>query len=176
MARSNNGAPGEEPAAAPVVPESTAQEAGADAPAGDTQPKRRRGNRGGRRHKKPATEAAVAQQPAELPDQPAVQSSGSSPRDGYSSGSGGLSDLPTAPLIPVGPVVATERGGRAAAAAPEAAAPAPAQPRKRSRSRRPVAGLALGCGHRLFVLAKHHTSSTNDSAITSICSGVSSGQ
>ena len=90
MNRSTKGAPGDEPAAAPAVPESPVSEgAGTSEPAGATQPKRRRGSRGGRRHRKPATAA---------PD-PGLSRS-SSPRDGYAADA--LASLPTAPLVPVG--------------------------------------------------------------------------
>jgi ribonuclease G len=138
VATRKNGAPGEEPAA-PVAPESAAKESGADAPAADAQPKRRRGNRGGRRHKKPATETAAAesrqQKPQPAPTSATQPPSASSPRHGYTAGSPGLAELPTAPLIPVGPAEVRGRGGQAQ----EAAAPIGAAPRKRSRSRRPKA-------------------------------------
>ncbi len=153
MATSKNGAPGEEPAAAPVAPESAAEGAGADAPAGDTQPKRRRGNRGGRRHKKPAPEAASAQRPGE---QPAQATSASSPRDGYAAAAAALDDLPTAPLIPVGPAGARERGDRVA----EAAAPPGATPRKRSRSRRPKAVAASVAGETSVQQARRREETT----------------
>ena len=95
MSPSKKDAPGEKPAApaekgggapAPTAGESKTSDEGA--------PRRRRGTRGGRRHKRPAAAATT----------PAVESpAGSSPRDGYTAGPKRpvVDDLPTAPLIPV---------------------------------------------------------------------------
>jgi ribonuclease G len=88
---SKKGAPGDEPAAAPAVPEGATNEgAGASAPEGETHPRRRRGGRGGRRHKKPVA----------APETGGPQAS--SPRDGYAAAADALASLPTAPLVPVG--------------------------------------------------------------------------
>jgi ribonuclease G len=138
VTRSKKGAPGEEPAAAPAASEGAASEATRTPESGgETQPKRRRGSRGGRRHKKPAavqTETAAA--PADD-----VRPQTSSPRDGYASASGGLSDLPTAPLIPAAgePVGAGRPRPPVADASPEVAAP---KRRSRSRATRPAAAPA----------------------------------
>jgi len=104
VSNSKQGAPGEEPAAAPVASGGASKESAGDAPAGDAQPKRRRGSRGGRRHKKPAAAAAANDQvqtkPAPAEAETTRPAQGSSPRDGYAAPAGALSDLPTAPLIP----------------------------------------------------------------------------
>jgi ribonuclease G len=133
VARRKNGAPGDEPTAEPAAPEGAAPEAGAQTPAGDDQPKRRRGSRGGRRHKKPAVAESQPQT--------------SSPRDGYATAAGpsaGLGDLPTAPLIPVVPTGGA--GGEGAepgpAVAADSAAPSRKAPRRRTRARRPEAAEA----------------------------------
>ena len=119
MSKSKQGAPGEEPAAAPVASEGATKEAaGGDAPAGDAQPKRRRGSRGGRRHKKPAAAAAASEQAQTRPAAATAetgQAQGSSPRDGYAAPAGALSDLPTAPLIPAAGQPASREAGRGAA-------------------------------------------------------------
>ena len=87
MSRSKNGAPGDEPAAAPTVAEGSANgPSGAPEPGADTQPKRRRGNRGGRRHKKPAVSAETAQTQTETQTQ--TRRKPSSPRDAYASDRG----------------------------------------------------------------------------------------
>lgn len=108
-----NGASGEKPAPPP-------QTDGSAAPAGEEKttaegaaPRRRRGARGGRRHKR-STPAAAAESP-----------SGSSPRDGYTSGAqrSGAGDLPTTPLIPVAAVPSGTTGETAAPAAETAPAP-----------------------------------------------------
>ena len=114
MSKSKQGAPGEEPAAAPVASDGATRKRPVEMlPAGDAQPKRRRGSRGGRRHKKPAAAAAASEQvqtkPAAATGQTG-QAQGSSPRDGYAAPAGALSDLPTAPLIPaVGPGLPSDR-------------------------------------------------------------------
>jgi ribonuclease G len=99
-----NGAPGDKPATAPDAQSGAAdarETGGGDA---EATPRRRRGNRGGRRHKK--TPAAAA--PVETAPAPAQASS---PRDGYTSAASSLADLPTAPLIPVG--AAADQAARA---------------------------------------------------------------
>ena len=131
MSTSKKGAPGDEPVAAPTMAEGSANApSGAPEPGAETQPKRRRGNRGGRRHKKPAASAEIAQIQTETQTQtPAqTQAKASSPRDAYASTGGGLSDLPTAPLIP-------GAGAVAGAGRPEgtsAVDPRKAQPRRRN--------------------------------------------
>ncbi|HTX68642.1 MAG TPA: Rne/Rng family ribonuclease [Thermoleophilia bacterium] len=138
MARSKKGAPGDQPGAAPAVPESAAPGAGADLPGGESQPKRRRGSRGGRRHKKPAGEAPAAAAPAQTP---------SSPRDGYAVAPAGPADLPTAPLIPVGPAAAGGHAGRGpGSSAPREAEPEAEAPTKQrgSGSRRAKAAPTAG--------------------------------
>ncbi len=131
MSTSKKGAPGDEPAAAPTMAEGSANApSGAPEPGGETQPKRRRGNRGGRRHKKPAATAEAAQ--TQTPTQATTQAQTSSPRDAYAPTGSGLSDLPTAPLIP-------GAGAGAGAGRPEGASPdepRQAPPRRRnSRAR-----------------------------------------
>jgi ribonuclease G len=122
VSRPNKGAPGEEPGAAPAVSESAANEgAGASAPAGDAQPKRRRGSRGGRRHKKPTVAAPEAE-----------VSRSSSPRDGYAAATDALASLPTAPLVPVGAAQGTPGGSP-----PEGGAAGDAGVRKTRSRRRP---------------------------------------
>jgi ribonuclease G len=91
-------APGDQPAPAPGA-QSGARDVKETEAAGDATPRRRRGNRGGRRHKKPSAA------PAETGQSQAVEpgtAQPSSPRDGYTSASASLAALPTAPLIPVG--------------------------------------------------------------------------
>jgi ribonuclease G len=129
VTRSKKGAPGEQSAAAPAASEGAASEASqAPEPGGETQPKRRRGSRGGRRHKKPG--APAAETAAVSTDDAQAQTS--SPRDGYASSGGGLSDLPTAPLIPAAGEPAG--AGRSRPAPPDASSEA-AAPKRRSRSR-----------------------------------------
>jgi len=104
VSTSKKGAPGDEPTAAPAVPESAGTDAGAaDAPAAESQPKRRRGSRGGRRHKKPGAPAPEAVAPAE-----AASPKASTPRDGYAAAADALTSLPTAPLVPVGEAAADD--------------------------------------------------------------------
>jgi ribonuclease G len=93
---SKKGAPGDEPAAAPAMPQSATNEsAGTGTPEGEPQPRRRRGGRGGRRHKKPVA----------APETGGPQIS--SPRDGYAAAADALASLPTAPLVPVGAAQST---------------------------------------------------------------------
>ena len=122
------GAPGDKPAAAPAD-----KDGGASVPAAgegktpdDAAPKRRRGNRGGRRHKRPA---AVPATPA------AETAAGSSPRDGYAAAPrrAAVDDLPTAPLIPV--AAASSGGSRETAAPAEGPASRPDADGGRGRGR-----------------------------------------
>ena len=98
MSPSKKGAPGEKPAApAEKGGGASAPAAGESKASDESAPRRRRGNRGGRRHKRPAAAATT----------PAVETpAGSSPRDGYTAGPKRpvVGDLPTAPLIPVAAV------------------------------------------------------------------------
>ena len=54
MSTPKNGAPGEEPAAAPGAQDGAPDVNETTGSAGEGAPRRRRGNRGGRRHKRPA--------------------------------------------------------------------------------------------------------------------------
>jgi ribonuclease G len=91
VTRSKKGAPGDEPAPPPATERAASDALDANAPKGETQAKRRRGSRGGRRHKKPAV--AVPE---------GSEARVSSPRDGYAAASDATASLPTAPLVPVG--------------------------------------------------------------------------
>jgi len=115
---SKKGAPGDEPAAAPATPSGGTPDA---TEAGDSPARRRRGNRGGRRHKKPAAAEQVQAQESAPAEPPKVQES--TPRDGYAAASA-AAQLPTAPLIPVGAAgAAPARGGGRAPAAKSKAEP-----------------------------------------------------
>ncbi len=150
MSTPKKGAPGDEPAAAPGAQSGASEAADPTNAAGEGTPRRRRGNRGGRRHKRPAAatpETGQAQaQAGQAPPQ------GPTPRDGYTS-SAATFELPTAPLVPVG---AGETPPRQRAAEPSRATPVdtapatddrPARPARSSRSRRkPKAATAKEAG------------------------------
>ena len=106
MSTPKKGAPGEEPAAAPGAQDGAPEVNETTGPGGEGASRRRRGNRGGRRHKRPAaaeTGQAQAEAPAqrsrpEARDETAPQPA-STPRAGYTS-SAATFELPTAPLVP----------------------------------------------------------------------------
>ena len=135
MNAQKKGAPGDKPASTP-----TDKAGNASVPAGgegktsdDAAPKRRRGSRGGRRHKRPA--AAPATPVAET-------AAGSSPRDGYAAAPPreAVNDLPTAPLIPVGAASTGGLGETGAPAAESASQPGAGSGRGRGRARGGGAG------------------------------------
>ena len=129
MSTPKKGAPGDQPGPAPDAQSGAPDVSETEGGAGEATPRRRRGNRGGRRHKKPVAAAAPAESAGEPPAETTGQARTSSPRDGYASAANALADLPTAPLIPVGaaggrPVPARQKP----AGAREQPAPAPEQP------------------------------------------------
>jgi ribonuclease G len=99
VSTSKKGTSGDEPAA-PNGQDGLGQGAEATSASGEGAPRRRRGNRGGRRHKRPAAAAGDAAQ---------VQAKSPTPREGYAAAAGALAALPTAPLIPVGAAEAAAR-------------------------------------------------------------------
>jgi ribonuclease G len=124
------GAPGDQPAAAPAEKDggTSVPAAGEGKTFDDAAPKRRRGNRGGRRHKRPAVVPSTLS---------AETTAGSSPRDGYSAAPqrAAVDDLPTAPLIPVAAPTSSRPRETAAPAAEPVPQPDGGRGRGRSRSR-----------------------------------------
>ena len=118
MTTPKKGAPGEEPTAAPGAQDGAPDVTDATGPAGEGAPRRRRGNRGGRRHKRPAATTPEAGQAQAQPQaQTPEQAQASTPRAGYTSAATTF-ELPTAPLVPVAAAEApASRGGRKPAAA-----------------------------------------------------------
>ncbi len=133
MSTPKKGAPGDQPATAPGAQNGASESTDPTSTAGEGAPRRRRGNRGGRRHKRPAAAPETGQTQAE------ELSQGSTPRQGYTSAAATF-ELPTAPLVPVG------AGGTPARRAPEpapvttekaaTAEDGPGTPARSTRSRR----------------------------------------
>ena len=130
MSTPKKGAPGEEPAAAPGAQDGAPDLNDTTGSAGEGATRRRRGNRGGRRHKRPAaatpeTGQAQADSPAQPPHPEAKAEAAappaSTPRAGYTSSAAAF-ELPTAPLVPVAAGASGPRGGGEPAA--ETARPA----------------------------------------------------
>jgi ribonuclease G len=129
------GAPGDQPAPAPDA-QSGAPDVKETEAAGDATPRRRRGNRGGRRHKKPSAAPVEAGQ-TQAAERGTAQPS--SPKDGYTSAAASLAALPTAPLIPVGAAGETPETAGARSAPAVDAPPARAAGSRSGRGRKPKA-------------------------------------
>ena len=120
------------PEAAPTPDDRAAARPGAGTQAGGGQSKRRRGSRGGRRHKKPAVETAAV--------------GNETSRDRAVEPPDALATLPTAPLVPVGEAAVVDRrgAGRTAVEAPAKAGDSRGGRRAKPSSGTPPADLVEG--------------------------------
>ena len=143
MSTPKKGAPGEEPAAAPSAQDGAPDVNDTTGAPGEAAPRRRRGNRGGRRHKRPAATPETGQGQTDSPAPPAHEAEAestpppaSTPRAGYTSPAASF-ELPTAPLVPVAAGASGPRGGGEPAAekAPPARSARQSGARQKSRTR-----------------------------------------
>ncbi len=140
MSTPKKGAPGEEPAAAPGAQDGAPDVTDASGQTAEGAPRRRRGNRGGRRHKRPAPATGETAQ-----SQPESAAPVSTPRAGYTA-SAATFELPTAPLVPVAAAEAAVTPGEAEPAAPGAKAGGTSRGRSRRKPRAQVRAAAETAG------------------------------